>query len=445
MIRGAGVLHLVALVAGFAAVSAALPQAPAKNPQQKPQKKDPGKQTSRPSALEKLQQDAYDALNREDFQAAADLFTKFLLERPGDAVAHFQLGYSLTALTRREDAEAEYRTAITLDPKMGAAYMNLGLLLKAKDRVAAEVPLVKAAELLPANAEAQYLAGSTLRDNGKDTAAEPLLRKAVEMENANPEYHFALADFLFGRQRLTEAEAEFRTTLKLRPGDAASHARLGEILLRKKRPAEGADELAAAIQADPKKVDFLRLQLATVYGELGRFDEAYAQLDAMSADQGVSAEADDLRADLLIHQKRHADAVVVLRRILERSPKDPQAHARLGHALLEMRDFPGAQRELLAALEVDGKLTEALRDLMSAYFLAEDYPRALKALDMLAERETPNAPAWFVRAICYDKLRRKPEALAAYQKFIELDGGRDADQNFQARQRIRILRHELKK
>jgi len=72
-------------------------------------------------------------------------------------------------------------------------------------------------------------------------------------------------------------------------------------------------------------------------------------------------------------------------------------------------------------------------------------PRALKALDMLAERETPNAPAWFVRAICYDKLRRKPEALAAYQKFIELDGGRDADQNFQARQRIRILRHELKK
>lgn len=130
---------------------------------------------------------------------------------------------------------------------------------------------------------------------------------------------------------------------------------------------------------------------------------------------------------------------------MARSPRDADARARLGHALLELRDFPAAQRELLTALEVEPKRTDTWRDLLSAYFLAENYPAALAALDQLDKRETPRAPAWFVRAICYDKLRRKPEALEAYQKFIELDGGRDADQNFQARQRIRILRNELHK
>jgi hypothetical protein len=51
--------------------------------------------------------------------------------------------------------------------------------------------------------------------------------------------------------------------------------------------------------------------------------------------------------------------------------------------------------------------------------------------------------AWFVRGTCYDKLAQKPEAVAAYQKYLDLDQGSHDTQDFQARQRILSLQREM--
>jgi hypothetical protein len=64
-------------------------------------------------------------------------------------------------------------------------------------------------------------------------------------------------------------------------------------------------------------------------------------------------------------------------------------------------------------------------------------------MDRLAKLETPPPGSWFVRAICYDKLSRKSEAIEAYQRFLDLDGGQHDTQDFQARHRIPVLQKEL--
>jgi hypothetical protein len=51
--------------------------------------------------------------------------------------------------------------------------------------------------------------------------------------------------------------------------------------------------------------------------------------------------------------------------------------------------------------------------------------------------------AWFVRGTCYDKLDQKPDAVAAYQKFLDLDQGSHDTQDFQAQQRILALKREM--
>src|SRR2546425_12963422 len=117
--------------------------------------------------------------------------------------------------------------------------------------------------------------------------------------------------------------------------------------------------------------------------------------------------------------------------------------SRLGRVWLEKRDFPAAERELRQALQVDGNWTDALRDLVAVYYLGERYQATLQILDELDRRETPGAGSWFIRATCYDRLGRKAEAVAAYEKFVALDQGRSENQGFQARQRIRILAREL--
>ena len=67
--------------------------------------------------------------------------------------------------------------------------------------------------------------------------------------------------------------------------------------------------------------------------------------------------------------------------------------------------------------------------------------RVMRARD-LGENTPGN---WFFRAIILDKLKQLKPALEAYQKFLSLSQGKNPDQEFQARQRARIIQRELEK
>jgi tetratricopeptide (TPR) repeat protein len=115
----------------------------------------------------------------------------------------------------------------------------------------------------------------------------------------------------------------------------------------------------------------------------------------------------------------------------------------MGRADLGLKDYPAAVQILQQAYAQDAQNADTLRDLSEAFYLNENYAAALDAMDRLAKLETPRPGSWFVRAICYDKLARKTEAIEAYQKFLDQDGGQHDTQDFQARQRILVLQKEL--
>jgi tetratricopeptide (TPR) repeat protein len=110
---------------------------------------------------------------------------------------------------------------------------------------------------------------------------------------------------------------------------------------------------------------------------------------------------------------------------------------------MQKRDFPSAERELKAALQIDRNNLVYWKDLSSTYYLSGNCPSALTALDAIAKAETPGAASWFVRALCYDKLHQFRPALEAYQKFLDLDQGKNPDQVWQAQQRSKVLKHML--
>jgi tetratricopeptide (TPR) repeat protein len=89
--------------------------------------------------------------------------------------------------------------------------------------------------------------------------------------------------------------------------------------------------------------------------------------------------------------------------------------------------------------------SDALRELVGVYYLSGQYEKTLSTLDLLAQHETLSPLSWFFRALSCDKLGRKPEAAAAYQKFLELDRGERPDQEFQAQARLTLLLRELGK
>src|SRR5579872_6360381 len=96
--------------------------------------KSPGSQSqSRKETIHNPLNDYLDEAQRDidksDFTAAIAPLQKFIAEKPDVAFAHFQLAYAYTALKQVPEARAEYEKAISLDPKMTEAYLNLGILL----------------------------------------------------------------------------------------------------------------------------------------------------------------------------------------------------------------------------------------------------------------------------------------------------------------------------
>jgi len=177
--------------------------------------------------------------------------------------------------------------------------------------------------------------------------------------------------------------------------------------------------------------------------EQKEYDAALAELDRADAGKAPTLDSLRSRADIQIAQKKWDDSIVSIRKALVLAPGDAQLHGGLGRVYMQKRDFVSAEKEIKAALRIDGNNIAYWKDLSSTYYLGRNYPATLAALDVVAKTETPGPGEWFIRALCYDNLNQPKPALEAYQKFLELDQNKNADQVWQAQQRSKVLRRML--
>src|SRR5215469_14816481 len=138
-------LAFISAIAGFPSLLRAQTSS-----QQKARPTARSSQQEKEDSLAPLLQQANEAIDKMDFVAALDPLQKYIAQRPDEAYPHFQLGYAYAGLKRSEDAKQEFSRAISLDPKMAAAYQNLGLVLMESDPGAAADAFRHAAELQPA-------------------------------------------------------------------------------------------------------------------------------------------------------------------------------------------------------------------------------------------------------------------------------------------------------
>jgi Tfp pilus assembly protein PilF len=133
----------------------------------------------------------------------------------------------------------------------------------------------------------------------------------------------------------------------------------------------------------------------------------------------------------------------VLMKAIALAPQDPSLPAELGHAYLQKKDYPNAVKELTLAMNINPKSLDVLNDLVVAEYLNKNYGAALSGLDIVAQHEDLAIGSWFIRATCYDKLGQAAPALAAYQKFLQLNKDENSDMYFEAAARSRTLAREL--
>ena len=412
--------------------------------QTKPSAKPPAKASPQfhDDPLASLLLQAANAIEKNDFAAALEPLQKYIAERGEDSFAHFQLGYAYSGLKRWEDAKVEFTRALALDPKMAPAYLNLGLVLMESDPTAAADSFRRAAELQPSESRPRYLTGTALERAGKHNEAVEQYRAALEISPKDYDYNLAIGRELLHMDKASDAEGHFRDAAAVRADSAPAQLGLANALLAQKKFDAAAEALAEYLKLNSGD-RAARLDRASALVTTGRYDDALAELDRIEATTAPTEETLKMRGNIYSRQQKWSEANDALTRAMAPSPKDSDMLLWLGHVKIELRDYPAAIGLLAQAYNTDRTSPDALRELVNAFFLNGDYPETLGAMDRLAKLEEPQPSSWFVRAICYDKMSRKAEAVAAYQKFLDLNHGQNDTQDFQARHRIVTLQNEL--
>ncbi len=380
-------------------------------------------------------------IDKSDFTAAITPLQKFIAEKPDVAFAHFQLAYAYTALKQVPEARAEYDKAIALDPKMTEAYLNLGILLTDPAPADAVAPLKKAVELLPSQSRPRILLGVAQERAGDFAGAANSFEGAVNLDPRDTEATLHLARLYLKLKRPAEAESKFRSVLSADPNSTVAALGLAQTLDAEGKP-EAADAYRKYLALQPND-QAARARTIHFLVEQQNYDEALAELDR--ADKGAAPTSDTLRlrADIQIAQKHFDDAIATLQRAIALTPKDPQLVAGLGRIYLQKHDYASAEKQFKAAIQLDPNNVAYWKDMNSAYYLSGDCVSTLAGLDVIAKVEPPGAGAWFIRALCYDKLHQIKPALEAYQKFLSMDENKNPDQIWQAKQRTQVLQHQL--
>ena len=384
------------------------------------------------------------ALEAGKYAEAATLLEKVVAADPGDFRARFNLAFAYSQLSRDAEAIEQYTKVVEQQPDLAPARLNLGILLLRQKKPAAAVPhLEVAAEKKPQDFRSQLYLGDALLGTGTHDRAAAAYRKALELEPRSAAAALGLGRGLARAGQIDAAREQYLHAAQLDPDFRDALLEVGDLLEQRQQPAQALDLYLEFLKARPEAVA-VRERVGVILLQQKRYQEATEHLE-FAVRQNPTAANQAALAQGYIMTKQLAKAVPLLQAAVTAEPASADLRFRLATTLLESNDFSGASREFLAVVEKRPDSMEAWNGLGFALYKMENFAGALKALDR-ARQLGPEPPGnHYLRAIMLDKLQQYPAALESYQKFLASAGGKYPDDEFKARQRVRIITNLLNK
>ena len=388
--------------------------------------------------------DAEAAMAKSDWKTAETKLDLWLPQHPADARALFDAGYVADAQNRSADAESLYRRATAADPNSFEAHLSLGLLLarqgkdqdarpelttattldagdagvatkarawralaridQASDPTAASDDLLEALKISPETPADTLLAASLADQSGEYEAAEAAYRRVLAADAKSEPAQAGLAHVLIARKQYPEAETLLRAALDQAPDDPTLTAQLATVL--------AAQDKAEALPLIQKLHDAHPKDLAIT-----------SMLAAVLADAGDYAGSD------------HYDTT-----LLAATPSDPALLIAHGQNLIHLLRYAEAFTAFNKATELAPGNADAWSGLAFSASRTSQPAVTLHALTMRSKL-LPEVPStYFLWATAYDNLHQRGQAANYYELFLNASAGKFPQQEWQARQRLKLLR-----
>jgi tetratricopeptide (TPR) repeat protein len=388
-----------------------------------------------------------------ELAAALESYDAAVALKPDFAEAHNNRGNVLLALGRLGDAKAAFERAIALRPHYAEAYNNLGNAAREEGQlVAAEAHYLRSLSLQPGEVGPLFNLITVLEELGKLEEADAMVEQAMaaaqrilaaEPQNAEAANVLGLTCVAIGRQeealaaferatakpgyvdpwinlgnslkglgRLDEALAAFDRARELAPQAAAPLLAITQV--KTFRSAD--DPHLAALEAlardaggmpEPQRMQ-LHFGLGKAYDDLGRSDEAFANMRAGNALKRRTAGYDEARSLAFFERVKAAFSADVVATAHEGYADSapifvigmPRSGTTLVEQIISSHPAVGAAGEISAlnnAVRTLGAFPEAVADASEAALsrAGEKYVRKLRAYAPDAAHVTDKAPSNF--------------------------------------------------
>jgi tetratricopeptide (TPR) repeat protein len=361
-------------------------------------------------------------LGKEDeFQQALEQGEAVIAADPNRWEGFVLRAAALERLKRVDEAEADYKKALELQPERTDLLRTLaGYYVRKGDRAAAEPLYVETTAKEPTAGSYLLYAGFLALDRERDADAEVAYRKALEVskDEEKAEVYQRIAAYYFARERYDDAQKTLEDAIQARPEDldllyalarfhhsrgdkAKADAMIEQATLAKPNDVKPFlilsayrgrnDDLPGALEAAEKALAVApedrtaRLRKAELLVDLGvrgndktQLAQGRAVVDAVLAQDAELPEAHFVRAKLDIAEGKIDDAIASLRRALDRRADWAQAHFLLASALLMQNDRQQSRAEVLRAVELDPQFLEARRLLAKVHATLGEHDLAIE-------------------------------------------------------------------
>ena len=293
-----------------------------------------------------------------DLPEAVEHYQQAIRLKPDDAAIHINLCDAMGRLGRLPEAIEHGEQAIRLNSHSANAHNNLGLMLASSGQwMKAVEHFQEAIRLKPDYAQAHSNLGNTLAGHGRVTEAIDHCRRAVQLDPEDPKAHNNLGSVLAIAGRLPEAIEHYQEAVRLRPDDAVAHSNLGSILDKADRLPEALEHHQLAIRLQPND-PVAHSNLGDTFARAGRLAEAIEHFQWT-----VSITPDD------------GDAHNNLGLVLARLDRIPEALEQFQEAARLKPDFLQAQQNVVLALSRVGRIREAVQHGLDAAQRSPDQPQ----------------------------------------------------------------------
>jgi Tfp pilus assembly protein PilF len=451
----------------------------------------PAEQTTTPAPQTALVQQANDALSSGDYAGAVKILSSLKAQLPNNPQVLYNLGVALDALSDTAPsrslpasasstapeaatsssnpsapatAEAAYRAAIAADANFAPPHIALGLLLARDGRPTDARAQFNAALALPDLAPAlkaralRALARLELSGDPEHSlppnpsAASSNLLAALQLTPEQPDDVLLSAQIAEATPDLPSAESAYRRYLAL-PGNAndpTATAALAHILLAQHKPADAEALLAPAHAAQPANPAFTA-QLAQAWldsGDSAKIARAIPLVESLHTANPANPAITRLLARVYV-TTGHPDQANPLYASLVDGQLNPDPILVTDYADLLIRQHRPAEAEKLLkqalakphSYPTPADLADAALHLAFAAQDIDDPKTTLQALALSATVQPPSPPALFLEATADEAMHQSRQAAEAYKKFLAASGGRNPEQESQARQRLAVLQH----